>query len=333
MIFGNKERVDISATNEAAAINNGVGAGASNGAGDDILQMLAKDYLKDKRARRRWGLFFRCLIVAGLIIWLGSKFADTLVDDAHTAVVEINGVIGPGAVSAHAINRSLQDAFAAPSSQAVIIEINSPGGTPVQAAQINAEIVRLRGLYPAKPVYACIIDIGASGGYYIAVAADEIYAHPASIVGSIGVIMNGFGLSGVLQKLGIERRLITAGKHKGILDPFSPVTPFDRTHAKSLLTDVHAEFIAAVKQGRGDRLSDHPDIFTGLFWSGKQAHELGLIDEFGSTQFIAREIVGEETLVDYTYELGFVEGLADKIGATLINTLDNTIFAKSFELR
>ncbi len=290
-----------------------------------ILSLLAQDYLKERKSRRRWGLLIKVVVLlyVGGTTYAYFNAGDKVISDSHTAIVEVNGIIGPEAISATQINKSLKNAFSAKSSAAVIIKINSPGGTPVQAAQINEEISRLRSLYPDKPVYAAITDICASGGYYIAVAADEIYAHPASIVGSIGVLMNGFGFVEAMKKLGIERRLLTAGENKGILDPFSPVNPNQERHAKSMLADVHEQFISAVKQGRGDRLSTDAEIFSGLFWSGEKARQLGLIDSFGTAEHIAREIVGEKTLVDYTIRPNFLDQFAEQIGASITNTFLN----------
>ena len=295
---------------------------------DHILEILAQDYLREKKTRRRWGLFFRFLIVAYIATttWLYFHTSDLTVDDDHVAVVVIDGLIGPGEISAPEVNHSLKDAFEAEASKAVIVKINSPGGTPVQAAQINAEISRLQELHPEKPVYAAISDICASGGYYVAVAASEIYAHPSSIVGSIGVLMNGFGFTGTMEKLGIERRLITAGENKGLLDPFSPERPGDRRHAQAMLDDVHGDFIDAVKQGRGERLSNDPDIFSGLFWSGRKALELGLVDAFGSEKDIARDVIGVEKLVDYTYRPGILREFAERIGVSLGSSFYNNLF-------
>ncbi len=288
-----------------------------------ILSSLARDYLKEKKSRRRWGLFIKLLVLGYIIATTVAYFVttDEIISREHTAVVELTGIIGADAVSASSINRSLTNAFAAESSVAVILKINSPGGTPVQAAQINAEIGRLKRLYPDKPVYAAITDICASGGYYIAVAADQIFAHPASIIGSIGVLMNGFGFVEAMDKLGVERRLITAGENKGILDPFSPVSLAHELHVKSVLNDVHQQFIDAVKQGRGARLKDDPELFSGLFWSGEKARKLGLIDQFGSAKQIAHEIIGAEKLVDYSYHPSFIDLFAQGIGASISNTI------------
>ena len=215
----------------------------------------------------------------------------------------------------------LRRAFEADKSRGVILRINSPGGTPVQAAEINAEIVRLKGLYPDKPFYTVISDLCASGGYYVAVAADTIYANPSSLVGSIGVLMDGYGFVSTMEKLGVERRLITAGENKGLLDPFSPLIEDDVIHVKQMLNEVHQQFIDAVKTGRGDRLADDDSIFSGLFWSGERAMELGLIDAFGDAGYVARDVIGTETLVDYTVRKSFLEQFSDQLGASLLSRL------------
>jgi protease-4 len=296
--------------------------GSSSSENTRILSVIAQDYLKERKSRRRWGLFFKLLFLGYVSTLLVMYFADSDkgVSATHTAVVEIDGIIGPGEVSASEINKSIKSAFEARSSRAVILMINSPGGTPVQAAMINEEVNRLKALYPDKPVYAAVSDICASGGYYIAVAADQIYAHPSSILGSIGVLMNGFGFVETMKKLGVERRLLTAGKNKSMLDPFSPINFSQQNHAEKMLDDVHQQFIAAVKTGRGDRISDDPDIYSGLFWSGEKAKQLGLVDEFGSAEFIAREIVGEKKMVDYTVRPKFIDAFAEELGASISNT-------------
>lgn len=284
-----------------------------------ILSLIAQDYLKERKSKRRWGLFFKILALCYICVTTFLYFSgpDSQVHTSHTAVVDISGVIGPDDVSAESIIQSIGNAFKAKSAKAIILRINSPGGTPVQAAMINEEIIRLKLLFPSKPVYAAITDVCASGGYYVAVAADEIFAHPASIVGSIGVLMNGFGFVDVMEKLGIERRLITAGKNKAMLDPFSPENFNQKEHAEQMLAQVHNQFIAAVKQGRGDRISDQPDIYSGLFWSGEEARTLGLVDEFGSAKAIARDVVGEEMLVNYTEKPNFIDAFARQLGASI----------------
>jgi protease-4 len=240
---------------------------------------------------------------------------------AHTALVDMEGVISPAqGVDADTVVEGLRDAFKDKNTKAVILRINSPGGSPVQSSYIQKEIVRLKKKYEDIPLYAVVSDICASGGYYVASAADRIYVNESSILGSIGVLMNGFGFTGAMDELGIERRLMTAGEHKGILDPFSPMSEFDRAHAQELLEELHRNFIDVVKQGRGERLSESEELFSGLFWSGPQAIELGLADEIGSAGYVAREVVGEERIVDFTQEDDPLERLADRLGAAAAST-------------
>ena len=293
-----------------------------------VLSMLAQDYLKERKSKRRWGIFFKALIIVGISYTLFAylQSGSGMISDKHTALVEIEGVIGPNSNSAWFINRSLADAFEAENSVGVILQINSPGGAPVQAAQINEEIKRLKSLYPDKPFYVSIMDICASGGYYVAVAADLIFAHPSSIVGSIGVLMSGFGFVEAMDKLGIERRLIIAGENKAILDPFSPSDRIGVEHARAMLAEVHRQFVTAVKSGRGERLKDDPQIFSGLFWSGSSAMELGLIDQFESSQGIARDVIGAEKLVNYTFKASFLDKFAELTGVSIVNTfMENTL--------
>ena len=284
-----------------------------------ILTMLAQDYLKERKSRRRWGWFFKGLIAVyiGFTLFAWFHTRDTTITDSHTALVELEGLIAPGSTNADEINDSLRRAFKAESSVGVVLRINSPGGTPVQAASINSEIQRLKNKYPDKPFYVVITDVCASGGYYVAVAADEIYAHPSSIVGSIGVRMDAFGFVGTMNKLGVERRLITAGENKGMLDPFSPVEPGQVVHAETMLNEVHQQFIEAVKKGRGDRLMSNEDIFSGLFWSGERARELGLVDKFGGLGEIARDVLGADRVVTYNPKRSLLDEFARNVGSAL----------------
>jgi len=293
----------------------------------DLLQQLATDALKERRRSRRWGVFFKLLTFAyiGLLIYLvmpdslGLKEMEK--SKAHTALVDMEGVISPAqGVDADTVVEGLRDAFEDKNTKAVILRINSPGGSPVQSSYIQKEIVRLKKKYEDIPLYAVVSDICASGGYYVASAADRIYVNESSILGSIGVLMNGFGFTDAMDELGIERRLMTAGEHKGILDPFSPMSEFDRAHAQELLEELHRNFIDVVKQGRGERLSESEELFSGLFWSGPQAIELGLADEIGSAGYVAREVVGEERIVDFTQEDDPLERLADRLGAAAAST-------------
>lgn len=283
------------------------------------LTQLAQDYLKERRLRRRWGIFFKLVFVGYILTATFWYFQEDHAqqDLPHTAVIEISGIISPLENSSERIIKSLNRAFTTDGSQGVIIKINSPGGTPVQAAMINDEIYRLKTIYPDKPVFVAIGDVCASGGYYVAVAGDQIYAHPSSIVGSIGVQINTFGLTGAMEKLGIERRLLTAGEHKSMLDPFSPFEPEHNQHIQSMLNDVHQQFIDAVKRGRGDRIADNPDLFSGLIWSGEQARRLGLIDQFGNAETIAREVIGYDKMVDYTHHPDFFEQFTRQASITI----------------
>src|SRR5919204_3113378 len=260
----------------------------------DLITKLANDAVIEQRRRRRWGIFFKLLTFAYITFLLlilvdWSSRGDLTGGKKHTAMVELNGIIAPGTdASAERVTMALQAAFKDKSTQGVILRINSPGGSPVQAQTIYDEMRRLRKKYPDIPLYAVVEDICASGGYFVAAAADRIYVGRASIVGSIGVLMNGFGFTGLMDKLGIERRLITAGENKGMLDPFSPLQAKDKEHAVELIKDVHQQFISAVREGRGKRLKETPDMFTGLIWSGEKSVELGLADGFGSLDSVAR---------------------------------------------
>lgn len=288
----------------------------------ELVEKLATDALREKRRARRWGIFFKLLgfayLAVLLIVLLPEDWSEKAMGKKeHTALVELEGLIAPGEkASADNAVTGLRDAFEDKNTKAVILRINSPGGSPVQSSYIYTEILRLREKYPDIPLYAVVSDICASGGYYVAAAADEIYVNESSVIGSIGVLMNGFGFVEAMQELGIERRLLTAGEHKGILDPFSPLSEFDKEHAKELLEKLHTTFIEAVKTGRGDRLNgDEAQLFSGLFWSGEEGIELGLADGIGSASYVAREIVGAEDLVDFTAKEDPIERLAKRLGA------------------
>jgi protease-4 len=288
----------------------------------DTLERLAFATLAEQRATRRWRIFFRfawlALIVA--LFWTGAHkggMGGANPSQPHTAVVAIKGEIADGAdASAEWVVTALRAAFEDDGSQAVVLQINSPGGSPVQAGIINDEIRRLKEKHK-KPVYAVVEESCASAAYYIAVAADEIYVDKASIVGSIGVLMDGFGFTGLMDKLGVERRLMTAGVNKGFLDPFSPQTKQQRTHAQTLLDQIHKQFIQVVRDGRGQRLKETPELFSGLFWSGEQAVELGLADGLGNLDYVAREIVKAEDVIDYTRHENVAERLAKRFGAAI----------------
>ncbi len=288
----------------------------------DTLERLAFATLAEQRATRRWRIFFRFawLALIVVLIWTGAHkggMGGANPSQPHTAVVAIKGEIADGAdASAEWVVTALRAAFEDEGSQAVVLQINSPGGSPVQAGIINDEIRRLKEKHK-KPVYAVVEESCASAAYYIAVAADEIYVDKASIVGSIGVLMDGFGFTGLMDKLGVERRLMTAGVNKGFLDPFSPQTKQQRAHAQTLLDQIHKQFIQVVRDGRGKRLKETPELFSGLFWSGEQAVELGLADGLGNLDYVAREIVKAEDVIDYTRHENVAERLAKRFGAAM----------------
>jgi protease-4 len=287
-----------------------------------VLEKLVLEVVAEKRRARRWSIFFR-LLVLGLVaaVLVGgyvSKYAKSDDSGPHTALVEIDGEISASALgSADNINASLQDAFDDPDTRAVILRIDSPGGSPVQASQINAEIRRLRAKYRNIPIYAVCDDMCASAAYYIAAAADRIYVSPASLVGSIGVLMDGFGFDGIMGKLGVTRRLLTAGANKGFLDPYSPLPDDQKAYALAMLEQIHQQFIAAVKAGRGARLKITDQTFSGLVWTGESAVQQGLADGFGDTDGVARDVVHNDNLVDYTHRENVVDRLARRFGAEL----------------
>jgi protease IV len=293
----------------------------------ELVTRLATAALKEQRRARLWGIFFKLLTFAYITLilimavdWQGR--ADVAGGKKHTAMVEVNGLIAPGTdASAEKVTTALQAAFKDKNTQGVVVRINSPGGSPVQAQTIYDEMRRLRKKYPDIPLYAVVEDICASGGYFIAVGADRIYVSKSSIVGSIGVLMNGFGFTGLMDKLGIERRLITAGENKAILDPFSPVDQKDVQHVKQLMADVHEQFIGVVREGRGKRLKENPEIFSGLIWTGQKSVELGLADGIGSIEFVAREVVKAEEIVDFTQKEGLAEKFAKRFGASAASAL------------
>jgi protease-4 len=246
--------------------------------------------------------------------------------DTHTALIDISGVIEAGGeVNADAVMNSLHDAYESKGTKGIILRINSPGGSPVQSGIINDEIKRQKKLHPDIPVYAVVEDICASGGYYIAAAADKIYVDKASIVGSIGVLMDGYGFTETMKKVGVERRLMTAGENKAMLDPFSPVNPKHQELAQTMLNEVHEQFKTVVREGRGARLKETPEVFSGLFWSGEQSIKIGLADALGSTDYVAREIIKQEEIVDFTYQEDFASRVAKRIGATVSATLGEVV--------
>ncbi len=298
-----------------------------NGWEKELLEKLVFSSLQEQKRARNWGIFFRLLTFSYLFIllsWaLGWFDSDAVsVSDKHTALVDLQGEItAEGLSSAENVKAGLKNAFKHRNTAGVILRINSPGGSPVQAGVINDEIYRLRSQYPNIPFYAVVEDICASGGYYIAVAADKIFVDKASVVGSIGVIMNGFGFTGTLEKLGVERRLLAAGENKGFLDPFSPSNPQQRQHATKMLAEIHQQFINVVQKGRGDRLQADPDIFSGVVWTGEQSITLGLADALGDVDYVAREIIQAERVVDFTAQEGLVDRFSKRFGQVAASLL------------
>lgn len=288
----------------------------------EVLEKVALAAVKEQRTARHWSIFFKILgfgylfaILFMVIGWIGSNGME--VSGKHTALVELKGTIAVGEVSADQIISGLQEAFKDKNTTGVILRINSPGGSPVQAGQIYDEIKRLRAKYPSIPLYAVVDDLCASGGYYVASAADRIYVDKASLIGSIGVLMDGFGFTGTMDKLGVERRLLTAGENKGFLDPFSPANPQQEAYAKVMLEEIHQQFIKAVRDGRGKRLKETPDMFSGLVWSGEKSIALGLADALGSAEYVARDVIHAEDVVDFTPQEGFADRFAKRFGVAL----------------
>lgn len=285
-----------------------------------VLERLALEVLAEQKHRRRWSVFLRLttLALVAAVLWVFGGFAEVepLDGGRHTALVSLEGEIAAkGEVSADHVVASLQAAFADAGTQGVVLRINSPGGSPVQAGIISDEILRLRALHPEVPVFAVVEDICASGGYYVAAVTDRIYVDKASIVGSIGVLMDGFGFSGLMERLGIERRLLTAGDNKGFLDPFSPQQPKQLAHARLMLQEIHTQFVDTVRKGRGERLKETPEMFSGLMWSGAKSVEMGLADGFGTVDSVAREVIKAETIRDYTQKQNLAERFAQRFGA------------------
>jgi protease-4 len=303
-----------------------------------LIEKLAGAALKEQRRARRWGIFFKLLGFAYLAIllvllvdWRGP---DGLVPGKHSALVDVVGVIDArGDASADRVTEALQNAFKNKNTQGVILRINSPGGSPVQAGIIYDEIRRLRGIYPNIPMYAVVEDICASGGYYIAAATDRIYVDKASIIGSIGVIMDGWGFTGTMEKLGVERRALVSGENKAFLDPFSPVDEKQKRHAQSMLDDIHKQFIDVVRKGRGKRLKESPDIFSGLMWTGDRSVELGLADGLGSVDYVAREVIKAENIFDYTKKQDITERFARRFGAAMAGVLARVLAQGQLNLR
>ncbi|HYN54139.1 MAG TPA: S49 family peptidase [Methylotenera sp.] len=296
----------------------------------DAIEKLATSALSEQKKSRRWSVFFKSLMYVYLFIllfyalgWLGG---DKKISNAHTALIDITGVIEAGGdVNADAVMGSLHDAYDDKGTKGIILRINSPGGSPVQAGIINDEIKRQKMLHPKIPVYAVVEDICASGGYYIAVAADKIYVDKASIVGSIGVLMDGYGFTEVMKKVGVERRLMTSGENKAMLDPFSPLNPKHEALAQNMLNEIHEQFKTVVRDGRGSRLKENKETFSGLFWSGEQSIKIGLADAIGSADYVAREVIKQDEIVDFTYQDDFASRIAKRIGASTSAAIGETL--------
>jgi protease-4 len=289
----------------------------------EVLEKLVFATIKEQRANRRWSIFYKVSLLVLVFFAIASYFDVNLFGGEgevgrHTALIEIEGNIeSEGSGAASVVIPALNKAFSDSGSVAVVLHINSPGGSPVQAGMIVDEIRRLRQGYPDKPLYVVVDEICASGGYYIAAAADRIYVNKASIIGSIGVLMDGFGFTGAMEKLGVERRLLTAGANKGFMDPFSPQSEKQKQHAQEMLNEIHQQFIEVVRTGRGKRLHETPETFSGSFWTGARAIDMGLADGLGSVDSVARDIVKAEDIIDYTQHEGLPERVLKKFGAAV----------------
>ncbi|WP_028449619.1 S49 family peptidase [Chitinibacter tainanensis] len=300
----------------------------------DALKEILTASIKEHRRSRRWGIFFKLLTFSYLFLflalvmgWIGPKQSESASTGPHTAVVDLNGMIAADTDASSAMVLSgLKAAFEDSNTKAVVLRANSPGGSPVQAGMMYDEIRRLKKAHAQIPFYVVIEDVCASGCYYAAVAADKIYADKASMVGSIGVLMDGFGFTGAMEKLGVERRLMTAGENKGFLDPFSPQNEAQKQKALNMLNEIHQQFISVVQEGRGKRLvKDNPDLFSGLVWSGETALKLGLVDALGSVDTVARDVVKAENVVDFTPQPSYADRLARQFGVTMANTLGSKL--------
>ncbi len=303
-----------------------------------LLEKIALASLQELKAKRRWGIFFKlaglAYLVAVLILVVDWGASEKLVDGSrYTALINIRGTIeANGEASADKINAALQSAFEAKGTAGIIVRINSPGGSPVQAGIVYDEIRRLRAKYPDIALYAVVEDICASGGYYIASAADRIFVDKASIVGSIGVLMDGFGFTEAMNKLGVERRLLTAGENKGFLDPFSPQDLVQKQHAQTLLKEIHSQFIDVVRKGRGSRLKETPEMFSGLMWTGAESVKMGLADDFGTVDTVARNVIKAEDILDYSVKENIAERFAKRLGADVGQSLALRLFGDSSRL-
>ena len=299
--------------------------------GDKALERISQTAFVEQRKARRWGVFFKLatLIYLSILLFFFISSNDNKIAATgdFTALITINGEISSESeANANDFKRNLNDAYENPGTKGIILSINSPGGSPVQAGIMNDEIIRLKSLYPQIPIYAVVEDICASGAYYIAVATDSIYVDKASIVGSIGVLMDGFGFEQTINKLGIERRLMTAGKNKAALDPFSPINPEQKAHVQDLLDQVHQQFIEVVRDGRGEKLRDDSEIFSGLFWNGEKSIKLGLSDYLGSADYVAREVIGHARIEDFTTYETFADRFAKQLGVSMGSEIRGKFF-------
>ena len=305
----------------------------------ETIEKLAFAALREQRTSRRWGIFFKLLTFAylALIVFLAVDWktkGEGAGDGRHTALVEVSGIIAPGTdASAEKIIAALQAAFKDKNTQGVVVRINSPGGSPVQAQNIYDEMKRLRVKYASIPLYAVVEDLCASGGYFVAAGADKIYVNRSSLVGSIGVRMDGFGVTGLMEKIGVERRLLTAGENKGFLDPFLPVNEKQVQHAQEMLDDIHRQFISVVREGRGNRLKETPGMFSGLIWTGQKSVDIGLADAFGGLDYVAREIIKAEEIVDYTQKENIAEKVARRFGMGMASALADVLARQATSLR
>ncbi len=305
----------------------------------DTLEKLAQGMLDEQRANRRWRNLFRIASLVVALVAIGAaldmKWGGKPPSTRHSALIEVTGEIDAesSTASADTLLPALQDAFEDAGSVGVVLRMNSPGGSPVQSAIINDEIRRLRALHTDKPLYVVVEDMCASGCYYIAAAADKIYVSQGSIVGSIGVLMSSFGFTGLMDKLGIERRLMTAGENKAMLDPFQPQNPRHRALTQAMLDDIHQQFITAVKEGRGKRLKQSPEIFSGLFWTGRKAISLGLADSLGTVDSVARDVLKAEDVIDYTVREGLSDRVLKKFGAAVGESMAKTMATEWFRPR
>lgn len=303
-----------------------------------VLERLAFAALEDRRRERQWKLFRLLFLFVGFPIFMAlllvgvSQLGEKPLAARYTALVDMDGLIAPDQfASADVVVAGLRAAFESQNPAGVILRVNSPGGSPVQSRYIYDEIKRLRAKYPNVPLYAVVGDVCASGCYYVVAAADKIYADRGSLVGSIGVLMNGFGFTDAMKKLGVERRLMSAGEHKGFLDPFGPITADEKRHAQRMLDDIHKQFIDAVRQGRGPVLKETKDMFSGLFWTGDQAKQMGLVDEFGSASFVAREVFAAEEIVDFTVRQNLIDRVAGSFGASIGKQLSLRLFGPTIK--